>query len=131
MATVTSGSRLWAPGTDRAHAVAIVLSAVSAASAFGAAQFSQGLFLVWTVPFLVAAWVGLTVRPWRAAGVVGLAYGLALLPAIGLAVHVGATEDRLQRTLVSGQAALFGVPLALMLAGIAAGIAFFRSEAQA
>jgi hypothetical protein len=124
--TRTSGVRL-----ERGSFILLGACAVSAVAAFAAADHRQAMWLLWTMPFVVAVWIGFVLRPASTALIVGIAYGLALLPAVGLAVHRGSTSDRLMESLTSGRAALFGVPLALILGVVAFAISNSLSKTAA
>ena len=113
---------------ERGTPTLLVACTASAVLAYGAADYRQGMWLVWTVPFVVAIWAGYVLRPAANALVVGLAYGLALLPAVGLAVHQGSTDQRLMESLTSGRAALFGIPLALLLGLVAYAVSLSKAR---
>lgn len=67
----------------RTEAMTVALLGLSSVVAYSAAQYQQGLWLLFAVPFALAMWTGLVFRPTLAA-VMGGAYAVSLIPSLVL-----------------------------------------------
>ena len=67
----------------RIEALTVGALGLSSVIAYSAAQYQQGLWLLFAVPFALAMWIGLVFRP-NLAAVMGGAYALSLLPSLML-----------------------------------------------
>jgi hypothetical protein len=76
-------SRTQSVPITRTEGITIALLGLSSVIAYSAAQYQQGLWLLFAVPFALAMWTGLVFRPTLAA-VMGGAYALSLIPSLML-----------------------------------------------
>lgn len=110
----------------RTEGLTIALLGFSSVIAYSAAQYQQGLWLLFAVPFALAMWTGLVFRPTLAA-VMGGAYALSLIPSLMLCYEQMHGATVLGRMANAGFVlGAVGVPGALALILTATLVSVFR-----